>query len=205
MDQMLPYLIAFVFGGIFSVLDVISIKYRKISAFIYKSYFLYLYAICFGTFGVLILSLIRSGLLGSEIVFSDFGNDTIIQAACVGIFTKAFFDIKIFSFSTGPDKTFPVGIKTLSHFVEEPLLSRMEIDWFKNYSRFIQSVEQKYQNSSVNDIHNLVVDKLQNFPDDKRVVGFIKGEFDKVTTKRDKYALVMREFGKVVFCQIFDC
>lgn len=205
MEQTLPYLIAFVFGALFSVFDVLSIKYRKISTFIYNSISLYAYAVCFGVFGTLIFGLLRNGLLGSEVFFTGMGENIYIQAAFVGIFTKAFFDIKIFSFSTGQDKTFPVGIKTISHFIEEPLLSKMEVDWFKNYSRFIKVVEGKYQNQTVNDIHNLVVDRLQNFPDDKRVVGFIGGEFDKVITKRDKYSLVMREFGKEVFCQIFDC
>ena len=118
---------------------------------------------------------------------------------------KAFFDIKIFSFSIGPDRTFPVGIKTVSHFIEDPLLSKMEVDWFKNYSRFIEDVEVKYKGQTVDDIHNLVIDKLRDFPDGGRVVAFIKGDFDKVPTKRDKYSLVMREFGKDVFCQIFGC
>jgi hypothetical protein len=205
MQTVVPYTIAFILGAMFSILDVVSVKYHKISAFIYNSISLYVYAGCYGLFAILILALFSEGILKTDALTATIGSNVYLQAAMIGIFTKAFFDIKIFSFSISQDRTFPVGIKTFSHFIEDPLLSNMEIDWFKSYSRFIAQVESKYPNRTVIDIHNLAVDKLRAFPDTNRVVVFLKGEFDKATDKRDKYSLVMRDFGKDVFCQVFDC
>lgn len=204
MENIVYYIVAFLLAGTFSILEIINIKYRKIAAFIISSPALYGYAAFFGLLGTGILWSVQNEVFGN-VIFLPGSENHLTQAILIGIFTKAFFDLKIFSFSIGPDKTFPVGIKTFSHFIEEPLLSKIEVHWFRNYSNFIDRVNAQYQTSTVEDIHNLVVEKLQNFPDEQRVLAFLKGDFDKVTEKRDKYSLVMREFGKDVFCQVFQC
>jgi hypothetical protein len=205
MENFLLYLITFILAGIFSVLEILNIKYRKIAAFILTSPALYSYAIFFGLIGAGILWSVQNNKMFGDVSLLPGSESSFAKAILIGVFTKAFFDLKIFSFSIGPDKAFPVGIKTFSHFVEEPLLSKMEVHWFKNYSKFIDKVNAQHQSKTVDEIHNLVVDRLQNFPDESRVVAFLNGEFNKVTTKKDKYSLVMREFGKDVFCQVFQC
>lgn len=206
MENLLALAIAFLIGGIFSTLEVITIRYRKIASFISYSPFLYLHAIFFGVVSLAILYGLQNKMLGDVAVTQTAGAPVngYIQAFIVGILTKSFLDIKIFSISSG-EKSTPIGIKTITNFFEEPILSKIEADWFKNYNKFILLVDQTHAAKTKEQINNMVVDALATFPDRNRALIFLNGPFSQARDKREQFSLVMREFGKEVFCEIFQC
>ena len=200
---MLPFALAFVVGGLLSVNEIVNIRYKKIAVFILSSPFLYLYAVLFGLLSALFLYLIQSGAISQDLVQGTEGN-LYMTAFAVGMCTRAFFDIKLFNVPTGGDKPFSVGVKTITQFVEDPLLGRIDSHWFKHYREFIKEVENKYNDKTTEEVHNKAVEGLKDFPDQARVLAFLSGAFASAEVKKDKFGLVITEFGTRVFCQIFE-
>jgi hypothetical protein len=207
METLIPLAVTFFIGAIVSMFDILTLKYRKVSAFLVSSPYLYVYAVFFGVISILVLWCLQNNIFPAMPLDGNasFLSNAYVQAFIVGMLTKSFLDIKIFSIANGTSKSTPIGVKTLTVIFEEPLLDKIESEWFKNFSRFIDMVEQKYQDKVVADINNIVVSKLRNFPDSNRAVIFLNGSFAQAIDKREQFTLVMREFGKGVFCEIFNC
>ncbi len=202
--EIFAILCAFISGSIFSVIELFTIRYNKISDFIITSRALYIYAFFYGALAVGVYMFAKTPML-QYIPFDGIGFKQIFGAILIGLSIKAITDLKVFSLNVGNNKTYPVGLKSFTQSFDNYMLSKVEFHWFRSYSAFISLVEAQYQNNSANDIHNIVVDSLQHFPDNKRVVTFLSGQFNQADNKRDKFSLVMREFGKQVFCEIFNC
>ena len=206
MENYIALTIAFFIGAFFATIEIITIRYRRIATFITFSPFLYLHALFFGAISLAILFCFQNKMFGDVSITqaAGFNGNVYAEAFIVGLLTRSFMDIKLFNIANG-NKATPIGIKTISDWFEEPLLSRIEADWFKTYNKFIGGVETKYAAETKEQINNMVVDALASFPDTNRALLFLNGSFSQARDKREQFSLVMREFGKEVFCEIFRC
>ena len=140
--------LAFALGAFVSGLELLTSKYQNTSQFLLKtSRSLYFYGAFYGILaGVGDLAL-DSGVLGDvmrapngQLVTSPW-----LHAVAAGLATRAFMQLNLFTLAIDSTTSTPVGLQTLAHIFERPLLRSVVLDEFAGVRSFVEPYASVYQ------------------------------------------------------------
>ncbi|HEX2257845.1 MAG TPA: hypothetical protein VHG92_14320 [Afifellaceae bacterium] len=139
-----PAALAFAVAALITALELVTTQYARSGRFVLRSVWFYVYAGMYGVAAVILFAILPD--LPETVTFAGVSADNPwVQAALVGITIKALLHIRIFSVSTGPGKTVPVGLETLVQVLGEPSMLRgIELDHFNGLMSFIEPRGEKY-------------------------------------------------------------
>jgi hypothetical protein len=214
MEQLLTALIAFIIGGIVSFFELVTSKYPRTIFLLLKSKKLWLYVLIYGTISFCIM-LLFDFLVAKEIITIkglESGENNLLKAfwlkaLIVGVSTKAFLHIRIFSANVG-SQSIPIGIETIVQIFEPWLLQEIELDEFNLIRDYIEPTKHQYTENNENQNNNLQIVKdkiLENLPRKFRGNerdGFIR-DLDKINTVSEAMELYLTTFGKSNFERTF--
>ena len=130
--------LAFVVALVVTGLELITTQYALTPNFVLKSIWFYAYVIVYGFIAAVVFWVLP--LISDQVTMSGVGlANPWIKAAVVGFSIKAFLHIRLFTVSTGPGSSFPVGIETLVQLFEPWMLRRLELDHWNKLQTFVAS------------------------------------------------------------------
>jgi len=118
-----------------TALELITSKYPRTFEFVLKSRWFYVYVLIYGLLGGISFALLPS--LGDQVTTTSVIANPWIQAALVGFSIKAFLHIRIFTVSTGPGQSFPVGLESFVQLFEPWMLRSIDLDHYHEQRAFI--------------------------------------------------------------------
>jgi hypothetical protein len=118
-----------------TALELITSKYPRTFEFVFKSAWFYVYVLIYGVLGGISFALLP--LLGDQVTTTSVIANPWIQAALVGFSIKAFLHIRIFTVSTGPGQSFPVGLESFVQLFEPWMLRSIDLDHYHEQRAFI--------------------------------------------------------------------
>jgi hypothetical protein len=118
-----------------TALELITSKYPRTFEFVLKSRWFYVYVLIYGLLGGISFALLP--LLGDQVTTTSVIANPWIQAALVGFSIKAFLHIRIFTVSTGPGQSFPVGLESFVQLFEPWMLRSIDLDHYHEQRAFI--------------------------------------------------------------------
>src|SRR5215471_706233 len=123
--------LAFVVALVVTGLELITTDYPMTPNFVLKSIWYYLYVVIYGAIAAVVILILP--LITDQATVSSVGlANPWIKAAVVGFTIKAFLHVRLFTVSTGPGSSFPVGIETIVQLFEPWMLRSLELDhWNK--------------------------------------------------------------------------
>lgn len=137
---MLVFAVAAVVTGI----ELITTKYPQTSDFVVKSVWFYAYILIYGALGAIAFGLLP--LVGDQVTTTGIGlGNPWVQAVLVGFSIKAFLHIRVYTVSTGPGQSFPVGLETFVQLFEPWMLRKLELDHFVHQRAFIAPRAARFQ------------------------------------------------------------
>ncbi len=184
--------------GLSDNLSIVTSIYPRTSPFLLrKSWNLYIYSIIYGVLAFFVMLLIvGSGLVKLE----GFGTSNIwIQAIIVGISTKAFLHVRLFSVNTD-SKSFPIGIETILQIFEPWLLTEIDLDEFNIVKEFVDNVEKKHSN--LDEVKKKIIENIPSNLPKKDKSAFLL-DLDDRKTVSNSMELYLRQFGKKSFNRVF--
>lgn len=135
--------LALFIAALVAALELITSKYPRTLSFVLKSRWFYIYVLIYGILGGVAFALLP--LAGDQIVTSSIIANPWIQAALVGFSIKAFLHIRIFTVSTGPGQSFPVGLVSFVQLFEPWILRNIELDHYYEQRAFIAPRASKFE------------------------------------------------------------
>jgi hypothetical protein len=130
-------LLAFGVAAAVTAVELVTSKYPRTSRFVLTSVWFYVYIVIYGVLAA--LGFILLPLVSDQLTVGGIGAaDPWIKAALIGFSVKALLHIRIFSVSTGPGQSFPVGLESLVQLFEPWMLRSVELDQFNAQSSFIE-------------------------------------------------------------------
>ncbi len=197
----MPNLLVALFAGILAffitLIELVTSEYPRTCYFLFKkSWKLYFYSIIYSAIAFAIMFwLLESGIIKLEGV----GTSNIwVQAILVGISTKAFLHIRLFSATVGSE-SFPIGTETILQVFEPWLLTEIKLEEFNAVKEFIGNAETKY--SSLEAVKTKIMENIPSISDKDKVI--FKLDLDTKTTVSEAMELYLRKFGKKSFSRIF--
>ncbi|SRR5260221_1993789 len=129
--------LAFAAAAFVTAVELITTKYPRTPEFVTKSRWFYAYVLIYGALGAAALALLP--LVGSEVTMAGVGlENPWVKALLVGFSVKAVLHIRIFTVSTGPNQSFPVGLETFVQLFEPWMLTSLDLDHFSAQQAFIK-------------------------------------------------------------------
>jgi hypothetical protein len=129
--------LTFMVAALVTAIELITSKYPRTARFALKSVWFYAYIVIYGVLGAIALALVP--LLDGQVTVEGFGShNPWIKAALIGFSVKAVLHIRVFSVSTGPGQSFPVGLETFVLLFEPWMLRTIELDHYNEQDEFIQ-------------------------------------------------------------------
>jgi hypothetical protein len=141
------FALTFAVATIVTAIELITTTYPRTPEFVTKSRWFYAYILIYGTLGAAALALLP--LVGGEVTMTGVGlENPWVKALLVGFSVKAVLHIRIFTVSTGPNQSFPVGLETLVQLFEPWMLTSLDLDHFSAHQAFIKPRATKQGNLS---------------------------------------------------------
>jgi hypothetical protein len=129
--------LAFAAAAFVTAVELITTKYPRTPEFVAKSRWFYAYVLIYGALGAAALALLP--LVGSEVTMTGVGlENPWVKALLVGFSVKAVLHIRIFTVSTGPNQSFPVGLETFVQFFEPWMLTSLDLNHFSAQQALIK-------------------------------------------------------------------
>lgn len=128
-----------------TAVELITSKYPRTANFVVTSGWFYAYVLVYGILGAAALSI--APLTGADVT-SDAGilNNPWAKAAIIGFSIKAFLHIRIFTVTTGPGQSFPVGLESFVQLFEPWLLNTIDLDHYFKQRAFITPRAARFAN-----------------------------------------------------------
>jgi hypothetical protein len=134
--EMEQAVLAFAVALVVTGLELITTEYPMTPSFVLKSIWYYLYVVIYGVIASVIVLILP--LIADQATVSGVGvANPWIKAAVVGLAIKSFLHIRLFTVSTGPGSSFPVGIETIVQLFEPWMLRSLEIDHWNMQQAFV--------------------------------------------------------------------
>lgn len=195
-----PVILAFLIGGLFTGLDLITGKYPRTWFLVRRSKTFWIYCGVYGVvsvFGYLAsYALVASGdiQLSSEVLASPW-----LRAGVVGLSVKAFLHINLFNVNVN-SQPFPIGLETLVQIFEPQMLRTILFNEFDAVRRFVAS--HAIANPDVAAVRQKII---QNIPSTLPLqeVGAFKDELSKATDSTEALEKGLRFLGRDTFVRIF--
>jgi len=129
--------LTFVVATVVTAIELMTSTYPRTAGFVVKSRWFYGYILIYGVLGAAALALLPP--VGSEVTMTGVGVDNPwVKAALVGFSVKAFLHIRVFTVSTAPNQSFPVGLETFVQLFEPWMLTSLDLDHFMEQQAFIR-------------------------------------------------------------------
>jgi hypothetical protein len=127
--------LAFAVALLVTGLELITTQYPRSPAFVLKSLWFYVYVIIYGVIAGAVVLIFP--LISDQVTMSGLGlANPWTKAIFVGFSIKAFLHIRLFTVSTGPGSSFPVGIETAVQLFEPWMLRNLELDHWNKLQEF---------------------------------------------------------------------
>ena len=139
-DLLVPGLLAFVVGASITGVELLTSKYPNTTSFAVKSSSLWLYVIIYGALAALVTT------FAARLGVSFHQGSPYLRAIEAGIGVKAFLHINLFSVSTSPTTTFPVGVESLVQIFEPKLLRNILLDEYTLVISYLNPKVRTYPN-----------------------------------------------------------
>lgn len=190
-----PPLLAFFIAYFFTVLELITSKYRRTYSLIFLKPSLHIYGFIYGIFALVIVlvwdSLVKSGSLKIE----GLGLSNIWwKSILIGISTKGFLKIRLWNVNVGSNP-FPVGIDSLVQLFEPWLLEEIGLSEFYEVRKFLQHKIDQYKNLSLKELKKRMEDNIPKTlkEQDKKV---FKLDLSEAKNPMDAMEIYLSAFGK---------
>lgn len=200
--RLIPPLLAFFIAYFFTILELITSKYRRTYSFIFFKPSLHIYGIIYGIFALVIVlvwdSLVKSGSLKiSGLGLSNFWWKSIL----IGISTKGFLKIRLWNVNVGANP-FPVGIDSLVQLFEPWLLEEIGLSEFQEVRQFLQSKIDRYQNVPLETLKKKMEDNIPKTlkEQDKKV---FKLDLSEAKNPIDAMEIYLSAFGRKTLDLVF--
>jgi len=141
MPDILPLVVVFVVGAIFSGYELLSTTYPMTCYFILRnSRSIYAYSIIYGIISVIFMvGIDYFGIF--KCVVTPVLSNIWVQAVFVGISTKAFLHIRFFNADP-----IPIGFETIVYLFEPMLLKQINLDDYNAVEEYILKTSKGYSN-----------------------------------------------------------
>jgi hypothetical protein len=198
-----PPLLAFVIASGVTALELVTSKYPR-TVFVLapskKSWALYAYSLTYGAIAALITATIGA-LSAAEIVrLEGLGlSNPWVQAAYVGLTTKAFLHIRLFTTTIGSHSV-PIGIETVVQLFEPWLLRTIEIAEFNGVREFLTPRTRIYP-----DLKKVREDIKDNVPEtlpEQERIAFLS-DIDEAEDVMRAMELYLKFLGRASFDRVF--
>ncbi|MFI5020461.1 MAG: hypothetical protein ACHQRJ_02245 [Alphaproteobacteria bacterium] len=134
---------AFLVAAIVTALELITTKYPRTPAFVLRSLWFRGYVMIYGFLATAAYALLP--IVSDQVTITGVGlSNPWIKAALVGFSVKAFLHIRVFTVSTGPGQSFPVGLETFVQIFEPWMLRNLELDHFNRLMEVITPLANRY-------------------------------------------------------------
>ncbi len=200
------YLLAFVTAFYISQNDFFSKNPTILLAFSIRSGWFWVYGTIYGGLAILFLLFVQNKYLPADVVSNSGepikGFDHLcFYAIAAGIFIKSLMNITLINVPF-EGKSFPIGFATIIQIVEPPIIRKLDDDHFVKFDKFLEKSMVAYQNSSVQEIHEIIRTSLSTRMSRKEVISFLVDLGNTVTVK-EAFSLYLLTFGKKIFCHTF--
>jgi hypothetical protein len=129
--------VAFAVAALVTAVELLTSQYPRTAQFALKSIWFYVYVIIYGLLAAVALAILP--LVGDQVTIEGVGaSNPWIKALLTGFSVKAVLHIRIFSVTTGPGQSFPVGLESFVQLFEPWMLRELELDHYATQSAFIR-------------------------------------------------------------------
>lgn len=191
--------VAGLIAGFFCVLELITSKYPRTFFLLKASLPLYAYGAIYGVIGLGVYLLLPA--ISDQASLRGLGvANPWIRAAAVGLTVKAFFHVRLFDVTTGPGKSFPIGVESLVQIFEPWLLRGIDLDHFSCSKAFLSAKAQQYA-----DVAGVRLRAIQEIPpsfsdSDKAVM---ESDLNKASTVERVLGVYLTYVGRRTFQTVF--
>jgi hypothetical protein len=128
--------LAFAVAAFVTGAELLSSQYARTVPFALRSIWFYIYVFIYGALGAILLALLP--WVSDQFTVQGVGaNNPWVRAFLVGFTVKALLHIRIYSVTTGPGQSFPVGLESLVQLFEPWLLRELQLDHYAKQTAFI--------------------------------------------------------------------
>lgn len=174
-----------------TALELVTTTYPRTIRFVLSSVFFYCYIVIYGIIAGGVYLLLPA--LSDQVTFVGINmSNPWVQALAVGLSVKALLHIRIFSVSTGPGRTFPLGLETLVLLFEPWMLRTIEIDHFNNQTAFVDPLAKKY--ATLKDAQDRALNGIPNtFTDAEKAA--LRADISQATTSKEVIEAYLKYVG----------
>jgi hypothetical protein len=199
MTELLPFGVAFAVAFAITLLELVTSKYPRTIFLLAGSISLYAYGVVYG--------LIAAGIDAMLPVISDQAtvsgvaiSNPWVRAIAIGLSVKAFLHIRFFDVTTGPGKSFPVGVESFVQLFEPWLLRSIDLDHFLATRRLVQSRAAAYA-----DVATARSRALANIPSsfDASERAAFENDLDNATTIERVMETYLTVLGRKIFSSVY--
>lgn len=138
MTGFLPFVVAFAVAFAVTLVELVTRKYPRTIFLLTGSISLYAYGVIYGFIAAGIDAMLPA--ISDQATVSGVAiSNPWVRAIAIGLSVKAFLHIRFFDVTTGPGKSFPVGVETFVQLFEPWLLRSIDLDHFSATRGFLQS------------------------------------------------------------------
>lgn len=135
--------LAFAVAAFVTGVELLSSEYARTVPFAVRSIWFYTYVLIYGILGAIALAILP--LVSDQVTITGVGaNNPWIKALLVGFTVKALLHIRVFSVTTGPGQSFPVGLESFVQLFEPWLLKELQLDHYTKQTAFIAPRAQRF-------------------------------------------------------------
>ncbi len=200
MGNVLPATLAFLIAALFTALELLTSKYPRTLFLLKKCRALYAYVGIYGLLSLLVLLGLNALTEAGKVTLEGIGlQSPWVKAIVVGLSTKAFLHINLFSVSVGT-RAVPLGTETIVQLFEPWLLEEIYLYEFNAVSDFIAPRANKYPDLVA--VKTKIKANLPQSLSGPERMGFEAG-VDAQTSVSSAMEVYLRRFGKTNFLRVF--
>jgi hypothetical protein len=200
MDDFAPSMLALFVASLVTGLELLTSKYPRTVFSLTKCRPLYAYLLIYGLISLAFMLGLDALIAGKKVTLEGVGlQSRWVRAVVVGLSTKAFLHINLFSIAVGP-KTFPLGTETIVQLFEPWLLEEIYLYEFAAVSDFVDQIAARHTDLAI--VKSRIKGNLpQTFVGAERA-GF-ELSVDTQTSVKSALELYLRRFGKTNLTRVF--
>jgi hypothetical protein len=171
-----------------------SKKFSNLFFLIYGSPVVIIYCIIYGLIGVVLFLTLKENTL---IIKQHNTNLTspYFSSFLVGVATKGLTELKFFDIRHA-DESFPIGLKTIFHFIDTRFDEVCDSICFDRFHVFISQYRGRYKDVNLDLFKKQIVDILSSHPSSEKVENFSKKVIARAKGHTDILNEIVKVFGK---------
>jgi len=174
-----------------TALELITSKYPQTFEFVLKSRWFYSYIVIYGFLGAAALALLPFVADQVKTEGGIFSNPWV-KAGLAGLSIKAFLHIRVLTVTTGPGKSFPIGLETFVEIFEPWMTRRIELNHFAEVDKFI--APRALKTPEVETARQYAINKIPSTFDEKERTA-LTDDFNRAATSYKVISEFLKVFG----------